>query len=181
MAANNAAEYLRVQQAAAGRRHQSPDRGDRRIAGGAATGTAARAHRMLRHQHLAGHEYGRLDGRLCQRRAAQERLQALQDPRQGQPGRAGRLCQHARDVAPPLPPRRRGDGTDTDPGKKARTSDETWRILPDLVIVDGGKGQLGVAVEVLGGVRPARPYSGRWPGQARGGDLSARTSPIRSG
>lgn len=37
----------------------------------------------------------------------------------------------------------------SDPGEKARASDESWRILPDLVIVDGGKGQLGVAVEVL--------------------------------
>ncbi|NJN84725.1 MAG: excinuclease ABC subunit UvrC [Caldilineaceae bacterium] len=37
----------------------------------------------------------------------------------------------------------------TDPGQKARKGDESWRILPDLVIVDGGKGQLGVAVEVL--------------------------------
>ena len=27
--------------------------------------------------------------------------------------------------------------------------DETWRMLPDLLIIDGGKGQLGVAVEVL--------------------------------
>jgi len=33
------------------------------------------------------------------------------------------------------------------PGGK--DSDETWRLLPDLLIVDGGKGQLGVAVEVL--------------------------------
>lgn len=32
------------------------------------------------------------------------------------------------------------------PGKKP---DPTWSILPDLLIVDGGKGQLGVAVEVL--------------------------------
>ncbi len=36
-----------------------------------------------------------------------------------------------------------------DPGEKARKSDEQWKILPDLVIIDGGKGQLGVAVEVL--------------------------------
>ena len=36
-----------------------------------------------------------------------------------------------------------------DPGKKARQGDENWRIEPDLVIIDGGKGQLGVAVEVL--------------------------------
>lgn len=32
------------------------------------------------------------------------------------------------------------DGTDRD---------ETWKILPDLLLIDGGKGQLGVAVEVL--------------------------------
>jgi excinuclease ABC subunit C len=36
-----------------------------------------------------------------------------------------------------------------EPGQKARTEDESWRIMPDLVIIDGGKGQLGVAVEVL--------------------------------
>jgi excinuclease ABC subunit C len=36
-----------------------------------------------------------------------------------------------------------------DPGKKARQDDENWRIEPDLVIIDGGKGQLGIAVEVL--------------------------------
>jgi excinuclease ABC subunit C len=33
------------------------------------------------------------------------------------------------------------------PGKKDDT--ETWRLLPDLLIIDGGKGQLGIAVEVL--------------------------------
>ncbi len=32
------------------------------------------------------------------------------------------------------------------PGKKR---DETWSLLPDLLIVDGGKGQLSMAVEVL--------------------------------
>jgi len=36
-----------------------------------------------------------------------------------------------------------------DPAQEGKKADETWRILPDLVIVDGGKGQLGVAVEVL--------------------------------
>lgn len=35
----------------------------------------------------------------------------------------------------------------TAPGQQGK--DETWRLLPDLLIVDGGKGQLGVAVEVL--------------------------------
>jgi len=30
-----------------------------------------------------------------------------------------------------------------------KDTDETWRILPDLLMIDGGKGQLGIAVEVL--------------------------------
>jgi excinuclease ABC subunit C len=33
------------------------------------------------------------------------------------------------------------------PGGKDK--EETWRLLPDLLMIDGGKGQLGVAVEVL--------------------------------
>jgi excinuclease ABC subunit C len=37
----------------------------------------------------------------------------------------------------------------TDPGSKARASTEAWKLLPDLLIVDGGKGQLGIAMEVL--------------------------------
>ncbi len=41
------------------------------------------------------------------------------------------------------------ENDDPDPGQKARTSEDSWRIVPDLVIVDGGKGQLGIAVEVL--------------------------------
>jgi excinuclease ABC subunit C len=36
-----------------------------------------------------------------------------------------------------------------DPGTKARRSDAAWKRMPDLLIVDGGKGQLGVAEEVL--------------------------------
>jgi excinuclease ABC subunit C len=41
------------------------------------------------------------------------------------------------------------ENDDPDPGQKARTGEDSWKILPDLVIVDGGKGQLGIAVEVL--------------------------------
>ena len=39
-----------------------------------------------------------------------------------------------------------GQYQDSGPGKK---KDLTWKLLPDLIIVDGGKGQLGVAIEVL--------------------------------
>ncbi len=45
--------------------------------------------------------------------------------------------------------RRAVEDATADPGSKARQSDEAWKLLPDLLIVDGGKGQLGVAVEVL--------------------------------
>ncbi|HIQ05529.1 MAG TPA: excinuclease ABC subunit UvrC, partial [Anaerolineae bacterium] len=37
----------------------------------------------------------------------------------------------------------------SDPGSKARASDAAWKLLPNLLLVDGGKGQLNVAVEVL--------------------------------
>ncbi len=45
--------------------------------------------------------------------------------------------------------RRAVDEAIADPGSKARKSDASWKVLPDLLLVDGGKGQLGVAVEVL--------------------------------
>ena len=36
-----------------------------------------------------------------------------------------------------------------DPGRKAAKVDASFSVLPDLLVIDGGKGQLGVAVEVL--------------------------------
>ncbi len=39
------------------------------------------------------------------------------------------------------------DPTQIAPGETDH--DETWRLLPDLLMIDGGKGQLGIAVEVL--------------------------------
>jgi excinuclease ABC subunit C len=35
------------------------------------------------------------------------------------------------------------------PAAPGQRTDPVWKLLPDLLIVDGGKGQLGVAVEVL--------------------------------
>jgi len=45
--------------------------------------------------------------------------------------------------------RRAVEPQDGDPGARARRSATSWTVLPNLVIVDGGKGQLGVAMEVL--------------------------------
>ncbi len=36
-----------------------------------------------------------------------------------------------------------------DPGQKARQSQRAWKLQPDLILIDGGKGQLNVALEVL--------------------------------
>jgi excinuclease ABC subunit C len=49
-----------------------------------------------------------------------------------------RLC-HATEPPPP------------DPGKKlsGKKDDASWRLLPDLLVVDGGRGQLNAALEVL--------------------------------
>lgn len=53
-------------------------------------------------------------------------------------------------MSPPLPPPgRRNAATPTESGRRRSDEEDTWRIAPDLVIVDGGKGQLGIAVEVL--------------------------------
>jgi len=38
---------------------------------------------------------------------------------------------------------------DEDPGRKARASDAVWTLLPDLVLLDGGRGQLNVGLEAL--------------------------------
>lgn len=50
-----------------------------------------------------------------------------------------RRLRHATEPPPP------------DPGKKpsGKKDDASWRLLPDLLVVDGGKGQLSAALEVL--------------------------------
>ena len=46
--------------------------------------------------------------------------------------------------------RRAVEPPDEDPGRKARASDAVWTLLPDLVLLDGGRGQLNAGLEVLG-------------------------------
>ena len=55
----------------------------------------------------------------------------------------------------------------------------SWDLLPDLLVVDGGKGQLNVALEVLDEYRPARPGAGwsAWPSRRR--RSLCPTGPIR--
>jgi len=45
--------------------------------------------------------------------------------------------------------RRAVEPLDDDPGRRARPSDAVWTLLPDLVLLDGGRGQLTVGLEVL--------------------------------
>jgi excinuclease ABC subunit C len=45
--------------------------------------------------------------------------------------------------------RRAVEPPDEDPGRKARASDAVWTLLPDLVLLDGGRGQLNVGLEAL--------------------------------
>lgn len=45
--------------------------------------------------------------------------------------------------------RRAVEPPEEDPGRKARAGDAVWTVLPDLVLLDGGRGQLNVGLEVL--------------------------------
>ena len=99
---------------------------------------AAAADRVLRHLEPDGHAHRRLDGRLRGRRAEEERLPALHDPR-----RSRRAC-------PTTSPRCARSSTrrlanwerqqDLSPHDPA--CNESFATLPNLIVIDGGKGQL---------------------------------------
>src|SRR3990170_4985119 len=59
-------------------------------------------------------------------------------------------------------PAERIEHEDDGPSRRDRSKAEAWATLPDLLIVDGGKGQLGTALEVLreAGLEPIVPAAG---------------------
>ena len=140
----------------------------RRRARGAAGGTrherGAASHRVLRHEPHPGHRLRRLDGRARGRLAQAKRLPAVQgDSRAGQ----RRLRRHARGAHPaPAAALRSADEdrqrrsrrpTEADAGAAAdpnrvdgrRRRGPRFAYPPQLLLLDGGKGQLGVGVRVL--------------------------------
>ena len=54
--------------------------------------------------------------------------------------------------------------------------DRSFATLPNLLVIDGGKGQLAAALDAMRELRPA-PRRGRLARQARGGGLRARARP----
>ena len=85
-------------------------------------------------------------------------------------GSTGRLRQPPRGAAPALLSGARGRG--------GSAEELRWR-LPDLVVIDGGLGQVNAAREVLDAAGPARHARHR-PGQGARGDLPARPRRRRS-
>ena len=111
---------------------------------------------------------GRLDGRLPGRGAEEGALPQVRRPPAGRAGRlrgdgGGRLAALRAPV---------GDAT-------ADEYDESFAAMPNLVVIDGGKGQLVGRARRDAGVRPAA-RGGDLAREARGGGLRARAAPIRS-
>ena len=110
------------------------------LAGALGSADAAAAHRVLRHLDDPGHEHGRQHGRLRGGPSAQRRVPPL--PRQDRPchGQPDDFASH-REVLR----RRFYRALEAEEGV---AEELRWR-LPDLVVIDGGLGQVNVAREVL--------------------------------
>ena len=149
-----------------------------RAAGRARPARGAAAHRVLRHLEPAGHRDRRLDGRDGGRAAEAVRLPAVQGPAPGGPGRL----------------RRDGGGADaaasaatSTSATRARATGKRFAYPPNLLLVDGGKGQLGVAVRVLEelgledicGRRAGQALRGGVPSPAERSRCASRATPRR--
>ena len=138
------------------------DRGARGAARGAQPRGAAGADRVLRHLQPGRVERGRVDGRVRGRRRQALRLPQVHDP----PRAAGRTTS----LGSPRRCGRRFARMTAGRGRRATTA--ASRRAPNLVVIDGGKGQLGGGARGDGRVRPAA-RRGDLAGQARGGGLRA--------
>ena len=130
-------------------------RGARRAAAGARARHDPAADRVLRHLDADGHQHGRLDGRVRGRGAEEVRLPALQGPSatrgerrtgDGEPDdfasmeevlsrRLARL-EAQRDLSP-----------------HDKEYDPSFAALPNVIVIDGGKGQLAAGLRALQGFR----------------------------
>ena len=124
-----------------GGRPQQPGPGAQRAAGGARPARGPAAHRVLRHEPHPGHRLRGLDGGAGGRPAqASASTGASRSRAAGQ----RRLRRHGGGAHPPAHrlPRRPREA-------RRRPSAASFSYPPQLLLVDGGKGQLAVAVRVL--------------------------------
>ena len=138
---------------------------------------AAAAHRVLRHLQPDGHPQGRLDGRLRGRRAEEVRLPALH---------ASAATRRACPTTSPRWPRccgrrlaqweRQEDLSPHDPKR-----DESFAALPNLIVIDGGPGQLSAGLRALEGFRAAASRSSRWPSASRRSSVPGVREPLALG
>ena len=159
-ALSNAREAL----GAEARRDIEPGAPARRPGGDVRACRAAAADRGLRQQPRHGHERRRRDDRRRAGGLLEEPLPEVQHPLRGH--RAGRRLRHdARGDAPPLRAAPEGGRAAARAGRRGEPGD-TLGAWPDLVLIDGGKGQLAAASEVLAelgidGCRSSRVAKGR--------------------
>ena len=117
----------------------------RRPRGGVRACRSAAAHRGLRQQPRHGHERGRRDDRRRAGGLFEEPLSQVQHPRR-RPDARRRFRDDARGDAPALRAAAQGSRTARRDASEAGEALGPW---PDLVLIDGGKGQLSAAASVL--------------------------------
>ena len=95
---------------------------------------------------IGGTESGRLDGRLHRRAPEEERVPALQNSIRP---RTERLRDDAGDAATPPALPAAGHRRQTRRSERELARKERFNKKPDLLLIDGGKGQLSAVVEVM--------------------------------